>query len=82
MLWKPVLVGALLWFGMAGTAAAGEVALTSSSCGDALSDLICKTGTLLFGPNGVVRFTTHQVEWARGVVFDVVFIAFPLGGAL
>jgi hypothetical protein len=71
----------LVWLGVAGTALAGSNGPASACGSDTVAQAICMSESLLFGPNGVVPFTTHQVTWALGVVLDAVPLIAPLGVA-
>lgn len=76
-----VALATLVWLGMAGTALAGPGSPESGCGSDTVAQAICMSESLLFGPNGIVPFTNHQVTWALGVVLDAVPIIAPLGVA-
>ncbi|MCA1814479.1 MAG: hypothetical protein LC624_11105 [Halobacteriales archaeon] len=41
-------------------------------CGDVVSQAVCLTYTLVFGPDGVLPFTQTEAAWAVRTVNDVV----------
>lgn len=68
-------LSALLFLSVASPGLSGM----AMACSDTASAAMCMAGDLVWGPSGLVPFATHEVEWARAVVWDVIFVILPGG---